>query len=341
MPPLVTVAVPTFKRLHYLPQVLESVARQSYANLELLVSANGENGDEVRGMVERHYPRPFTFRANAATVPIVTHLNQLLAAASGEYFVLLCDDDTINDVFVADLAATLDGHPTAVVALPHPETMDGDGGNITQFESEWPEALPGEEFVPAWVSKRVRLMSTVTHMSRTAVARRYGYSEFPRALYSDNMLLLKLALGRQVAFGRKAVFRWRIEATSTGFSADYREVGAVCRQFLRALEDDPDLQAYAALHPAQWGALKPVLREQCANWYLSRWELRYLPSLSRVDGLRAACELPWMPNYYRAVASRIRQSLGEWAAERAPRVYALHRTARRVAASMLAWLMAV
>ena len=69
MNPIVTVAIPVYKRLDYLPGALRSVAAQDYSEIDLLVSDNGLNGPELRELVERHYPRPFRLRRNEETAP--------------------------------------------------------------------------------------------------------------------------------------------------------------------------------------------------------------------------------------------------------------------------------
>jgi glycosyltransferase involved in cell wall biosynthesis len=95
-PKLVTVGLPIWKRLEYLPHVLKIVEAQDYPSIELLVSDNGMNGTKVRDAVEANYSRPFTFRQNSSIVEATEHFNQIVHQASGEYFVILRDDDEIT-----------------------------------------------------------------------------------------------------------------------------------------------------------------------------------------------------------------------------------------------------
>jgi glycosyltransferase involved in cell wall biosynthesis len=324
----VTLAIPVYKRLRHLPGALRAVAAQDYPDVELLVSDNGMNGIAVSSIIAEHYPKAFSFRQNPTTVPLITHLNQLLAEATGEYFVLLCDDDEISPTFVSELAALLDANPTAHVALGRPETMDVDGGNIRQFDGIWPEHLSGEGFLRAWTAKRVRLMSTITLMARTATARACGgYADFPRGLFSDNLLLLKLCLAGDVALGRTAVFRWRLDEASTGFSAAPCELASACRRFLSTLSADPDLLAYAAAHPETWRALKPLLREQCVSWYFFRW-LGYEEHLSPREWIRAGMEMPFTYTYYRRVVETIVSRGKGGLADRYPAMHRAYRSLR-------------
>ena len=104
---LVTIGVPVYKRLGFLPNVLRSVSEQNYPAIELIVSDNGLNGGEVPQLVRRHYSKPFKFRQSPFIVSMPTHFNQIIQRASGKYFMILCDDDEISPNFVSEMAALL------------------------------------------------------------------------------------------------------------------------------------------------------------------------------------------------------------------------------------------
>jgi glycosyltransferase involved in cell wall biosynthesis len=318
----VTVLLPVYKRLEYLPAALESVERQDHPHIELIVSDNGNNGEALRQLVMRHYSRPFVFRQNRVSVPVVEHFNQLFDAASMPYVTLLCDDDEISEEFVSELAALLDRDPAAHIALARPETIER--GVATRLGGgRWPSgSLPGDEFLRAYTAREIRLASTVTNMARTASVRRCGkYAALPRALYSDNLLLTKLALMGDVAFAERATFRWRVDDSSTGFSAAHQEVADACRGFLRALDTDPQFMAYAAAHDAAWPSLKRDLASHCGRWYFYRWRDRYSRRLSHAEWLRAAFLLPYIPSYYEQVWDTLSEAARSWVKARWPSVH--------------------
>ena len=72
-----------------LPGVLNAVARQDYADIELIVSDNGQNGTTVRDIVAEHYPRPYRLRPTDVTVDLPTHHHQVLAKSDGELSTVL------------------------------------------------------------------------------------------------------------------------------------------------------------------------------------------------------------------------------------------------------------
>jgi glycosyltransferase involved in cell wall biosynthesis len=316
--PRVTVAIPVYRRLTLLPAALQSVAAQEYSNIELIVSDNGENADVVPDIVRAHYPGPHINRRNSPSVPLVTHLNQLLAAASGKYFVLLCDDDEISPTFVAELVERLEREPGAHVGIARVATMDEHGANRQTLPGMWAEQLAAADFIRLWTTKTMRLLSTITHVSRTDSARLCGgYADLPRGLYSDNLLLLKLAMRGDVVFGQQCTFTWRVDDSSTGFAASYQEVAAACRGFLEVLDHDPQIAAYAASRP-DWYELRKLLREQCGSWYFYRWRDRYAQRLSTAAWLRAAYALPFMPSYYRQVHATLAELAKRPVRERVP-----------------------
>ena len=301
----VTIAIPVYKRLGLLCNALKCVRDQDYPHIDLLVSDNGGNGETLRTLVESHYPGPYRLRANESPVSVVEHFNQLLGAARGEYFVLLCDDDEISPDFASELVARLEKHPEAAVAIARPETVDA-AGAVRRYEGFWAPLLTGDQFLEAWALKRLRLMSTVTLMARTTVARaRGGYLDLPRALYSDNVLLIRLALGGSIVLGQHCAFRWRIDDASTGFSASYHEVAGACRGFLRYLDTDPQVAAYARQHPVVWRKLHRLLRHQCGRWYFFRWKERYAGRLDTREWVRAAFAVPFSWSYYALVRQEI------------------------------------
>src|SRR5262245_8367144 len=103
MTKLVSIGIPVYTRLNFLSHVLKVVQAQDYPSIELIVSDNGMNGSKVQEIVNSCYDRPYTFRQNSTPVSISTHFNQIVQEATGEYFVLLADDDEISWNYVSEL----------------------------------------------------------------------------------------------------------------------------------------------------------------------------------------------------------------------------------------------
>ncbi|NTU78062.1 MAG: glycosyltransferase family 2 protein [Chloroflexales bacterium] len=305
MTPLVTVAIPVYKRLNYLPGALRSVAAQDYPHIELIVSDNGENGDIVEATVAAHYSGPFTVRRNPRTVDIVTHFNQLIAAAQGAYFTLLSDDDEISPNFVSELLGLLERYPQAAVGLARVEAFSEDGGQILGATDERP--LPAElmsdlEFVRGWCAYAHKYISFTTNLSRTADLRAVGgYPPIERANGADNALLVKQCLGRAVAFSAGCTFRHRIHTTSFGKAADVQSLALSSRQFLSFLDHDPRLRALRRTRPADYAELRRLLQTMLYDTYLGRWKGLYRSQIPTLAWMRAGLALPAHPTYIREI----------------------------------------
>ena len=258
MTKLVTICIPVYKRLSTLSNALQSVAAQDYPHIELIVSDNGTNGTKVRDIVEQWYPRPYRFRQNPITVPIAPHYNQLIEAATGEYCVVLDDDDTLSQDFVSELAGILDANPEVVVALAKQESVNAMGQVLHRSLDQLPRILSGEDFIRSW--NRYGFECYTAMLGRTALMQACGgYENFPRGTHSDDALLIKLCLNGSMAFGQHCTFRWRVDDSSYGWSMNCEELAEDTRQFLRFLEHHPTIIAYAARQPRQWKELKPLL----------------------------------------------------------------------------------
>lgn len=316
MSAIVTIAIPVYKRLNYLPQVLAAVRAQDYDQIDLLISDNGVNGEALYNLITQHYDKPFRFRRNTATVSISTHFNQLIEAAEGEYFILLADDDEISPNFVSTLVARMHNNPQVGVALARVETMDVDG----QLQPAPARPLPPPlmsmvEFARAWGKDEYHFVSFATNLARTAEVRAAGgYLDFPSGNGNDNALLLKLCLGRSVAYCAEATFRYRVYETSTGLAASAATFAEASRQFLHFLEHDADLARYARSHPAEWAEIKRQLAQMSWGTYLSRWRTMYRKRMATQEWVRAGFALPWIPSYYRQVLGTLVYAVPPFAA---------------------------
>lgn len=301
---LVTIAIPVYKRLEYLPHVLSVVEAQDYAEIELLVSDNGMNGDLVREIVSSHYSRPFIFRQNSASVSIGKHFNQLVEEARGEYFVLLCDDDEISPNYVSELAESLDSHPEAVVAISRQEMLDTDGSVVRRSKEEMPPVLSAPEFIfSTWRKYEFGFEGLVTVMARTARLRECGgYPDFCRGTSIDNAALVRMILGSSVALNPRCVFRWRLDDASYGWSVRSAELARAAREFIGFLSSDSVIGRYRAAEPEHWRQCEEILVRMTWQTYLLRWDSIYRKNLGFFGWLLAAFRMPLIPAYYRGVA---------------------------------------
>lgn len=304
MSKLVTIGIPVYKRLAYLPNVLRTVAAQDYPNIDLLVSDNGMNGTAVSELVARHYPKPYRFRQNAATVSLSTHTNQLIDNATGEYFIFLADDDEISANYVSELVHLLEKHPEASAALALEETIDHAGNVIKRSKDTVPEILSGVDFIQAtWGTHKYRYEALCTFLAKTEKLRACGgFPEIWAATSDEDLLMVKLCIDNFVAFSTRCSFRKRFDEASMGYALEIQDLARGIREYLAHINSDPRISKYAALRPIEWNESKRYLIDSAWKTYYYRWRGLYKKRLSPSQWVQAAFGLPFIPAYYRAVA---------------------------------------
>lgn len=308
----VTVAIPVYKRLTYVAQAIRSVADQDYPAIELIVSDNGCNGDAVLNLVREHYPRPFVFRQNPTSVPIVPHFNQLLAAASGDYFVLLSDDDELAPGYLTAMVAALESHTGAAAAISRVEVLDEQNRVVASTADRPlpPRVMRGPDWIRRWGNNQHKFVCFTTNLARTADLRVVGgYPDFDGGNGVDNALLVVLSIDRSIVYCDEAVFRHRIYDTSFGKSVGVSSLARASRQFLAFLHQHPVLRAYARQHPHEWAVCRDAITHVIWTTYYGRWRQLYRGRERYIDWLKAGFALPFIPAYYRRALPEMLYSL--------------------------------
>ena len=116
-PAIVTILIPTYKRANYLRAAIRSALAQTYSAIEILV-LDDASPDETPAVVAEFAgePRLRSIR-HPHNVGIAENWRLGIAAATGDFFCLLHDDDTLEPEFVARLAEPLHKDPTLVVSF--------------------------------------------------------------------------------------------------------------------------------------------------------------------------------------------------------------------------------
>ena len=301
---VVTIALPVYKRLDYLVDALQSVAAQDYQNIELIVSDNGENGTRVKDLAEQWYPRPFRFRQNPHTVPLPNHYNQLIEAATGDYFAFLDYDDMLSPNYVSELVRILESHPEVSVALAQEEVVDSSGRVLRVSSDRIPEFMTGPAFIRSWTNYGFESYSTV--LGRTAYIKEDGgHPNIPGGTHTDDAILIKLCLRGSVAISQRCSFRWRYSDVSFGWSLKISSLADDTRIYLRFLNHDPAVLRYAQREPVQWKEIKPVLARLGWQTYLERWDGMYRERVPFFQWVKGAFAMPYIAEYYRLAGSAL------------------------------------
>lgn len=97
---LITIGIPTYNRADgYLREALESAIRQTYQNIEILVSDNCSS-DHTETLVNSYQDPRIVYVKHPQNIGAIRNYNFCLEQAKGEFFLLLHDDDLIDKDFI-------------------------------------------------------------------------------------------------------------------------------------------------------------------------------------------------------------------------------------------------
>ena len=98
--PLVSVCIPTYNSAKYLRQCLDSIAEQSYANYEVIISDNCSSDDTVSIIDE--YVRKYGFKLyrNEANIGAGLNFIKLVKLAQGDYVAIYHSDDIYDATII-------------------------------------------------------------------------------------------------------------------------------------------------------------------------------------------------------------------------------------------------
>ena len=119
LPPLISILIPVYNGARFLHETLESVVRQTYPALDIIVVDDGStdaSADIVRSFPQiRYFHQPNQGVASAR--------NHALRQAAGDYVALIDQDDLWPAEKLAIQAAFLEAHPEIAYVIGHEKTF--------------------------------------------------------------------------------------------------------------------------------------------------------------------------------------------------------------------------
>lgn len=91
--PLVSICIPAYKKPHYVVRVLDSVRKQDYKNVEIIVSDDSPDEDTKQAIEPFRNSLHVKYFHNVPALKTPKNWNHALQRASGDYLVLMHQDD--------------------------------------------------------------------------------------------------------------------------------------------------------------------------------------------------------------------------------------------------------
>ncbi len=125
MEPIVTIGMPTYNRVEYLPRAINCILSQTYEDFELIIYDDGSSDNTVE-ILEKYNDERLSYVSFENKGP-PTPLNYIYKKAKGEFIIILHDHDIFSDALIEKCVKALKENPQAGFVLPGGGFVDPDG----------------------------------------------------------------------------------------------------------------------------------------------------------------------------------------------------------------------
>jgi len=205
--PLVSIGIPTFNRADsYLKECIESVTRQTYPKIEIIVSDNCSN-DNTKDLVAGFSDPRIRYNRHSNNMGANYNINYIIKQARGDYFLLLCDDDLIDPDFV-ETCMQASGYQKGIGLIrTGTRLINAEGQTIASIPNDV-VGLSTEDFFLGWFTHKTSLYPCST-LFYTHYLKNIGGFSSRHDLFHDVMAEVRIASahGRIDVKDVKASFR--------------------------------------------------------------------------------------------------------------------------------------
>jgi glycosyltransferase involved in cell wall biosynthesis len=261
--PLVTVVIPTFNRVRFLTDAIESALAQTYPRVEIVVSDDASTEDVYGAVVSRYEARGVKYRRNPKNIGMGANIWAALAAASGKYVATIHDDDTWEPDFLASLVPALEADDSMSVAFSDHHVMNEDGSLNPELSDQntrfWYRSdLPRgaiDRFLAEVVLHRVVPAAMAALFRKSAI----DWTDFPEGVgtfYDLWITYLSARTGARAYYEPRRLTRYRVhnqsETRSWGSSQGRLRALRQSELVLQRYLEDPALREFRSFVEPQY-----------------------------------------------------------------------------------------
>jgi glycosyltransferase involved in cell wall biosynthesis len=235
--PLVSVIIPYYSQAAYIAQTIESVRRQTYPNIELIVVDDGSAENQqpalraIEGLVVHRIPNSGPPAAR----------NFGFTKSSGKYLVFLDADDVLADDAIEKTLATLLAHPKAVLAFGAGEVIDSKGNVLHESRV----CFPRRNYFYMLLETNPIWSPGATILTREAFEKIEGFPDLRKFQADDYEFYLRLARIGDFCQHSSCVLRYRQHTTN--MSSDKKKMLDATLETMDRIAADYKLSAFERL----------------------------------------------------------------------------------------------
>jgi glycosyltransferase involved in cell wall biosynthesis len=196
--PKLSICIPAYNRAKYLPALLDSILIQSYSSIEIVVSEdNSPERQKIADVVQEYRRRgvdSIRYFENEKTLGFDGNLRMLFARATGDYCVMMGNDDLLCPGALGTIGTLLAAHPEVAVVIRSYGWFSDNPAKLDQVVRYFPATSifsPGEDTAVTFF-RRVGALAGLVFRREDAVA--VASDRFDGTLYYQVYLAAELLL---------------------------------------------------------------------------------------------------------------------------------------------------
>jgi len=205
--PLVTIGIPTYNRADgFLREAIQSAIDQTYPNIEIIVSDNCST-DNTMEVIKQIRDSRLHYHRHEVNIGANNNFNYCLKQASGDYFLLLHDDDLIDNDFVEVCVKAADYRSDFGIIRTGTRKINSKGEVLSESPNK-AVGLSTFDFIRSWFACETSFYLCST-LFNTKMLREIGGFESKTNVFQDVFAEIQLAVKHErVDVGEvKASFR--------------------------------------------------------------------------------------------------------------------------------------
>ena len=207
--PLVTIAIPAYKA-DFIKEAISSALNQSYSNIEIVIvdDCSPEGIYDIVKCFDDQRIRYYRNEKNIGAKDPSHNWNKCLEYARGDFFALLCDDDTYEPTFINEMLKLQHEYPNVNVFRARAMTINEKGQTIN-----WYPSAPAFESCLDYMYHRLsgfRQQTISEFFYNTKYLKSHGgFFNTPRAWTADALSVFKIAWENGIASTQKILVNFR------------------------------------------------------------------------------------------------------------------------------------
>lgn len=217
--PLVSIGIPTFNRSKQLSVALRNILDQDYKNLEIIVSDNNSS-DNTQLIVSKFKDERIKYHKNEKNIGMHGNFNKCIDIASGEFFLLLSDDDVPSKNLISSLIKRIQFNNNVKFAYSK-VTFIEDGKSSNRISQSGPRTENGYDFIKSNLCGDRAAFPSASIFRLDEVKAFGGYPQIGNATDFGLILLLCLKNDSLVSFVDKPLVNYHLHEANLSFKENH------------------------------------------------------------------------------------------------------------------------